>query len=177
MAKKGFAYLRQHHVGLLALFIAMSGTAYAASLPRNSVGTAQLKKNAVTSAKVKDHSLLRKDFKAGQLPSGPQGPRGLTGATGPQGTPGRNGATNVIIRTSPPRDVAPGDTAGALVDCQGGEYAVGGGGLAGDIATLVSSVPMAAPGGTQPIAWTVGYRNDDPTLTDTVRAYAVCASP
>jgi hypothetical protein len=42
-------------VSLLALFLALGGTTYAAtSLPKNSVGTKQLKKNAVTSPKIKD---------------------------------------------------------------------------------------------------------------------------
>ncbi len=112
MVKKSLAYLRQHHVGLLALFLALSGTAYAATLPSNVVGTRQLKDNAVTSAKVKNRSLLSRDFKAGQLPrgrrgaTGPRGPAGATGATGArgpqgsQGAAGRNGATNVTVRNS-----------------------------------------------------------------------------
>lgn len=42
-------------ISLIALFIALGGTTYAAtSLPRNSVGTKQLKKNAVTSPKIKN---------------------------------------------------------------------------------------------------------------------------
>src|SRR4051794_20480745 len=53
----------------LALFVALGGGAYAAAtLPRNSVGAAQIKPNAVTSWKVRDNSLLAKDFQAGQLP-------------------------------------------------------------------------------------------------------------
>jgi hypothetical protein len=41
-------------IALLALFVALGGTTYAAtSLPKNSVGTKQLKKNAVTSKKIK----------------------------------------------------------------------------------------------------------------------------
>jgi hypothetical protein len=45
-------HLRQHFVGYLALFVALSGSAYAASLPRNSVGTKQLKNHAVTAPKL-----------------------------------------------------------------------------------------------------------------------------
>jgi len=64
-----------------ALFIALGGTSYAAiTIPRNSVGAAQLRTNAVTSAKVKDHSLLSKDFKAGELPAGPKGDDGKAGS-------------------------------------------------------------------------------------------------
>src|SRR3954452_17963889 len=85
-------YLRRHHVGLLALFLAMSGTAYAATLPRNSVGTAQLKPNAVTSAKVKNGSLRLSDFAHGQLPPSLAGPKGAPGAAGPAGPGGAAGA-------------------------------------------------------------------------------------
>jgi hypothetical protein len=84
-------YLRRHHIGLLALFVAMSGTAYAATLPRNSVGAAQLKANAVTAAKVRNGSLRRADFAKGQLPRGAAGPRGATGASGPRGLQGSRG--------------------------------------------------------------------------------------
>ena len=68
----------------LALFLVLSGgTAYAAAkLAANSVGTANLKDNAVTSPKVLDGSLLTTDFKAGQLPAGPQGPQGPQGPAG-----------------------------------------------------------------------------------------------
>src|ERR1700759_1075733 len=42
-------------VAMLALFVALGGSAYAASqLPKNSVGPNQLKKNAVTTAKIEN---------------------------------------------------------------------------------------------------------------------------
>ena len=77
-------HVRRHTVGYLALFVALSGTSYAAaSLPRNSVGTAQ----------VVDHSLLKVDFKAGQLPRGHVGRQGSRGAKGDKGDTGAQGAT------------------------------------------------------------------------------------
>ncbi len=77
-------------ISMVALFVALAGTGYAAtSLPNNSVGTKQLKANAVTSAKVLNGSLVTADFKAGQLPAGPQGP---AGPAGPKGSPGSSGA-------------------------------------------------------------------------------------
>jgi hypothetical protein len=51
----------------IALFLALGGGAYAVSVPKNSVGATQLKRSAVTTAKVKNRSLLLDDFKAGQL--------------------------------------------------------------------------------------------------------------
>lgn len=76
-------------ISCIALFVALSGTGYAVSkLPRNSVGSAQIKKNAVTSAKVRDRSLLAKDFKSGELPAGPRGEAGAKGDKGDKGDRG-----------------------------------------------------------------------------------------
>jgi hypothetical protein len=76
-------------VACAALFVSLSGVGYAAIvLPANSVGTKHLKRNAVTSAKVKKHSLLRSDFKRGQIPRGLQGIQGVQGIQGPKGDPG-----------------------------------------------------------------------------------------
>ena len=69
-------------IACLALLLVLGGTAYAAiELPRNSVTTVQ----------VKNHSLLARDFKAGQLPRGPVGPPGPAGPTGPAGPAGPAG--------------------------------------------------------------------------------------
>ena len=66
----------------LALVIALGGTSYAAiKLPRNSV----------TSATVKDRSLMKKDFKTGQLPAGKRGPAGPQGPAGEAGAGGAGG--------------------------------------------------------------------------------------
>ena len=76
-------------VACIALVFAMTGAGYAAGmLGPNTVGTKQLKKNAVISSKVKNRSLLAVDFKAGQLPAGPPGAPGAPGAPGQQGPPG-----------------------------------------------------------------------------------------
>jgi hypothetical protein len=78
----------------LALFIALGGSSYAAlQLPKASVGPKQLKKNAVSSPKVKPGSLLLSDFRRSQRtklrgPSGPEGAPGPAGAQGAVGPPG-----------------------------------------------------------------------------------------
>jgi hypothetical protein len=88
-------------IALLALFVALGGTGYAAlKLPKNSVSSKQIRKgavknsdlaaNAVTGPKVKRGSLDRSDFKAGTLGGGgggARGPRGPKGATGASGSP------------------------------------------------------------------------------------------
>src|SRR5438270_870186 len=92
-------HVREQYAGFLALFVALGGVSYAAvTLPKNSVGSKQIKPGAVrtsdlgagavTSAKVKDGSLLSADFKAGQLVQGAPGPQGIKGDPGPQGAHG-----------------------------------------------------------------------------------------
>jgi len=79
-------------VACTALVFAMTGAGYAAGmLGPNTVGTKQLKSNAVISSKVKNGSLLKADFKSGQIPAGPQGPAGPAGPAGSAGQAGPAG--------------------------------------------------------------------------------------
>jgi hypothetical protein len=55
-------------LALLALFVALGGTGYAAvTLPRGSVGALQIRDGAVVSSKVHDGTLLARDFAPGEL--------------------------------------------------------------------------------------------------------------
>src|SRR4051794_8648289 len=75
-------------LSVIALFVALGGTTYAAtSLPKNSVGTAQLRTGAVTKKKIN-----KKTITALKGNHGPQGPKGDTGAQGIQGVKGDTGA-------------------------------------------------------------------------------------
>jgi hypothetical protein len=80
-------------VASLALAVSLSGVGYAATaLPRNSVGTAQLRNDAIVAQKVRDGSLLAVDFKPGELPVGAAGPKGDKGDRGDKGSKGDRGA-------------------------------------------------------------------------------------
>jgi hypothetical protein len=106
-------------VACLALAISLSGAAYAVStaLPRNSVGTLQLKNSAVNSAKVRNATLRAADFAPGQIPRGPQGP------AGPQGPPGASGL-QLISGSGPSNSSSP---KSQQQDCPAGKRSVGGG--------------------------------------------------
>src|SRR4051794_22558658 len=95
-------------VALVALFVAMGGVGYAAfKLPKNSVGSKQIKKNAVNSSKVANNSLLAGDFKAGQLPAGPQGMQGMQGLQGEKGAKGDACLPSNPACTGPKGDTGP----------------------------------------------------------------------
>lgn len=143
----------------LALFVALGGTGYAAvKLPAKSVGSKQLQSSAVSSSKVKNGSLLAKDFKAKELKAGPRGttgargaggPAGATGAQGPAGATGATGATGGFssVRTVSVDTLVSsgGASTTVLARCNANEIAVGGGGTfvggSADKSTIGRSAP------------------------------------
>jgi hypothetical protein len=185
-------------VSTICLFVVLSGTAYAAvTVPFNSVGPAQLEANAVTSAKVQDGSLLRRDFRAGQLLAGargpagatgqtgaqgpvgvqgPQGISGLTGGSGPQGAPGGFDLSKISYVTGPTTSVVP-TTTGLIVgietDCPAGNKVISGGFRilsAGAVHAVRSESNTTGSG------WMVEMTNNSGSPVD-VYATAVCAAP
>src|SRR5262249_54188836 len=74
-------YIARHHLALLALFIALGGTSYAAlSLPKNSVGSAQIRPGAVQKYHLAQPALAALKGKAGARgAAGPEGPLGPAG--------------------------------------------------------------------------------------------------
>ena len=148
-------------IACLALGIALTGTSVAAvtALAPNSVGTPQIKANAVTAAKLRNAnvtgakiarnavtgtkvlngSLTAADFVASSLPKGPAGPTGATGPAGPAGPAGTIGP--VTVRQA--GVVVPGgvaqngayDTETVTVNCNAGEKAISAGtGWSDDVA-------------------------------------------
>ena len=80
-------------MSLIAVFVALGGTSYAAvKIPRNSVSAAQIKTGGVGSSEVKNGALRAFDFRAGELPAGAKGDKGEKGDKGDQGAPGNDGA-------------------------------------------------------------------------------------
>ncbi len=135
-------------VACLALGIALGGTSSATVLnvPDGSVTTPKIKNgavttaklkndavtldkvaaNAVTSGQVKNGTLLKEDFKSGQLatgPAGPPGPAGPRGLPGPRGAPGVSGLERVDASTSSSSTTSK----SVVVTCPSGKRVVGGG--------------------------------------------------
>jgi hypothetical protein len=122
-----------------ALVAALAGTGGAAvvTVPKGSVGTAELKQGAVTNTKirngqvtsadladggitstdVRNGALRRVDFRPGQLPHGPTGPQG------PIGPPGVSGREHVSVET-PLTNTGPKNI---TATCPAGKRVLGGG--------------------------------------------------
>jgi hypothetical protein len=163
----------------LALVVALGGTSYAAvALPKNSVGTKQLKADAVTSSKVKDRTLGSEDFKAGELPAGPRGLAGAPGAPGPKGDTGAPGATGAQGVAGPPgvsgwqRIESPATPAPAFyyteasATCPVGKRVLSGGANAPGLLIMRSHADSDT-------SWRIGVRNDD-NFTRQFSTYAIC---
>ena len=106
---------------------------------RNTVGTPQLKNNAVTSSKVLNGTLRAADFRQSDLPQGPPGavgPAGPAGPAGPQGAPGVSGR-EPVFGTSANDSTA---SKSATATCPSGKNVVGGGAA---IVPTGAGVPVA----------------------------------
>jgi hypothetical protein len=173
---------RRNLVAYVALLVALSGTSYAAAtklLPPNSVGSRQ----------VINHSLLKKDFKSGQLPrgqrglrgaigpTGPIGPAGPAGARGPAGAQGSPGPIDLTYATSDVT-VAAANQATTQAVCPGGMVVTGGGAMTDstDPAVSISNSDWIvwAPG--LPAAWEATVHNGSAADVEFF-VDAICTTP
>jgi hypothetical protein len=170
----------------VALVVAVFGStplgsaARALVIPRASVGNVQLKNNAVTSVKVRNHSLRAIDFKRNSLPRGPQGPAGPAGAAGPQGPQGAQGAPGTpgvsglerVFTTGASSSTA---TRTLTASCPTGKQAIAGGGTVVPVNT--ANVALTASYAANATTWTVSARETSGTGASwSLNAVVVCAA-
>ena len=149
---------------------------------KNSVGTAQLKKDAVTGPKVKNGSLTAADLKPGTLQPGPAGPKGEKGDAGPKGDPGAPGPkgdrgpagpagiSGYKVVLSNGVTLNPGQTASAIAVCPAGQKAIGGGFNGSPGAVVTWSMTDA-----NHETWAATAHNDAATQ-GWIQAAAICAT-
>jgi len=126
-------------VSVFALFVALGGTAFAASqLGKNTVGSKQLKKNAVTTAKVKKEAITAVKVKKGTLTGKQVNGSTLTGVSA--ANLGTVQYATAVVTITP----GPNGTSAAAV-CPAGQKVVGGGAILSDPKTAFvnESAPAA----------------------------------
>ena len=95
-------------ISVVALFVALGGTGYAAvtitgkDVKNGSLTTKDIKNNSLTSSDVKDRSLRLRDFRSGELSNGQRGP---AGPAGPAGAAGAAGSAIAFARVAASGDV------------------------------------------------------------------------
>jgi hypothetical protein len=100
MAERKFRIRYADVAATLALVLASGGTAYAATaLPRNSVGTPQLKAEAVTAAKVRDGAVTRPKVRANAVTSAKVRDKGIARADMAEGAVGTDQLADGSITT------------------------------------------------------------------------------
>jgi hypothetical protein len=104
----------------------------------------------------------------------PKGTKLITwNQTGPKGDMGSPGIVNVYIKQGVSYTVEPLNTrAVASVDCDAGEWLIGGGYIASSFLNVMGSYPDESSN-----SWVVGAANPSSALVGGMSAYAVCAIP
>jgi len=92
--RKIASHVRGHFVAYLALFFALGGTSFAAvnALPRNSVGSPQIKNGSIQKVDISKRTVS--SLRGLRGPRGLQGPQGQQGPQGPQGLQGPTGTVD-----------------------------------------------------------------------------------
>jgi hypothetical protein len=159
---------------VLALFVALGGTGYAAvTLPRDSVGSAQIKNRAVGSSELKSNAVTSRAIRnrsVGLTDISPVARSALRGQPGPQGPAGPSGVT---LRAAVPSggSVQRGNATSAAHQGGTNEYRVS---FDRDVASCVATATLAtvptSGGPDQPAAGRITVTQDQATSV-LVRTY------
>lgn len=157
-------HIRSNVVGYVAVFIALSGSAWAAG----TVGPKQIKRNAVRSKQVKNHSLKGVDIAPGAIGSAEVADGALTGDDIRDGSIlGKDLGTHVAIRFGGNSTPGSNGTGVGCVDgTPGGSTGVNGGAACGAGAGGASSITAQCLPGERAIAGGYSMDNRHALVTD-----------
>lgn len=139
-------------VALLALAVALSGTAVAAT-------------GLINGGLIRPHTVAMNALTKAAI----AGLRGQTGAAGKNGT---FDPEKLIVVQGNAVTVAPGGQAFSWAACPAGSYQVGGGGF-----VSIGRMMLSGPTENGQQGWTISVLNDTTTTISGVVAYAECAAP
>jgi hypothetical protein len=176
---RGFGrFLRQNTIALLALFLALGGTSFAAATLINGklIKPHTIARNRLTNTAIKQ-------LKGNRGAPGAQGAQGPTGAQGTQGIQGVQGPAGPVrlrylISAAIPNPAT--SQSFGSISCPAGEYVTGGGAFGssgGTVQAVNSSYPFKSVTTLlAPDSWGV-YMNNTNSTASTFFVYAICATP
>jgi hypothetical protein len=97
-------------ISMLALFVALGSSSLAAPVrdaAKKLISGKQIKDSSLTTKDIKNRSLLKADFKAGQLPAGAKGDAGPKGDKGDKGNDGNQGPAGPTAAAKASKNFAP----------------------------------------------------------------------
>ena len=144
-------------VALVALFVAVGGTAVASGWVITRIG--QIKPS------------VRHQLRGN---AGPQGPQGPQGPAGPAGAAGRAGIPGVVMVESAMVTLASGAVNGTFASCPAGDVALGGGWDGGTTPPVLATVAYNDPIGNN-TAWNVTMVDNQSGQSSTFAAVVECA--
>jgi hypothetical protein len=162
-------------VAAIALVVALGGTSYAVSrVPARSVGSIQLKKGAVTRAKIANNAIDSSKVAFSSLTGADIKERTLKkvgSAVNADRATAAVGIDKAVYKSATGNAGPNNGVGGATVNCDAGQHALGGGVKADDINQLgvVDSYPL--PGGT---GWTAHVFNSDTARAHGFSVIAIC---
>jgi hypothetical protein len=170
-------------VSLIALFVALGGTGYAAmTLPRDSVGSSQIRTHAVGPSELKTGAVSSRAVRDRSISLGDLSPTArasLRGQSGPQGPAGPTGPAGMTYRAAVPSGgtVQRGNAVSAQHQGGTNEYRVA---FPTDVSACVAAATLASvPAGAStddPAAGRITVAQDQPTSV-LVRTFAADGTP
>jgi hypothetical protein len=162
-------------VAVTALFVALGGTGYAAiTLPRNSVGSAQLRTGAVGSSELKSSAVTSRAIRGRSVQLSDLSVSARASLRGQAGPAGPAGPAGVTLRAAVPSggSVQRGNAVSAAHQGGTNEYRVAfDRDVSGCVATATLATVPTAGGADQPVAGRITVTQDQPTSV-LVRTFA-----
>jgi hypothetical protein len=165
---------------VLALFVALGGTGYAAvTLPRNSVGATQIKSRAVGSSELKSNAVTSRAIRSRSVALSDISPSARTALRGQPGPQGPAGPAGVTLRAAVPAggSVQRGNATSAAHQGGTNEYRVT---FDRDVSSCIATATLAtvptAGGADQPAAGRITVAQDQATSV-LVRTFGADGNP
>ena len=156
-------------ISTIALFVSVSGVAWAAA----TIGTNDIKNNAVTAKKLHKKAVTTKKIKSNAVSGSKVRPNAIGSSEIATGAVGADEVGTIVERSAESAEITPDDNGSVDVQCNAGEQVLAGGNdLSGFDDVAVTASRFEPPNG-----WEVFMHNADASGNLTITVHAYCLQP